>query len=244
MLACAQVHSLLVCIRRMQKTVRMSRPTAASDANSQKSRPPRLIGRDQVARILWGCSIATVRKLEREGKLKPTRVPSPGSGRIRVRFDPDAVHAIKPELAHLRDRVQRRAETQKWDREQGDIAARVFEMIRAGKSKVDIVIEAKVPPAAVVELRNEYRKTFADHDREDERERRSRDERIRQREHDKEVARREREERATAEQRKARLQPATPTTPEQQIEACSRSVLHAGIPRGSRCSACPYEGKA
>jgi hypothetical protein len=211
-----------------------------------KSRAPRLIGRDQVARILWGCSIATVRKLEREGKLKPTRIPSPGSGRIRVRFDPEAVHALKPELAHLRDRVQRRAEAQKWDREQGELAARVFEMIRAGKSKVDIVIEAKVPPAAVVELRAEYQKSFADHDRENARERRSREERMRQREHDKDTARREREERTAAERRKMRPGPpaATTLTPEQQIEACSRRVLHAGIPRGSRCSACPYEGKA
>lgn len=204
------------------------------------ARPPRLIGREQVARILWGCSIATVRSLERAGKLTPLRAPIGNTGRIRVRFDPERVHALKPELAHLRDRVERRAKAQKWDAESGEREARVFEALRLGMSKQEIVIQLRVPSAAVVELREQFLKTFADHDRDAKRERRRRDEQVVQRQRDKEEARREREERAAAEERKRRKDP----HPAVAVETCPRRVLHPGIALGARCGSCSYEGKA
>jgi hypothetical protein len=61
---------------------------------SQERAKLRLISREQVRRILWGCSIATVRRLERVGKLTPIRAPLGKTGRIRVRFDPEKVHVF------------------------------------------------------------------------------------------------------------------------------------------------------
>lgn len=204
-------------------------------------RGPRLINRAEAARILWGCSEGTIRNLEREGLLTALRLPIGKAGRIRIRFDPEKVHALKPSLAHLRDRVERRGKAKKWDPEEGDRAARVFELLRAGKSKVEIVIEARVAPSLVVELREQFQKTFADHDREAKRERRRREDQIAQRERDKEAARREREERAAADERKRRKEQTALTVT---VEACPRRLLHPGIAAGSRCKTCGCEGKA
>jgi DNA-binding transcriptional MerR regulator len=99
--------------------------------------------RARVAREL-GISIARVRALEAAGALKPT-IDKDGA----VLYDPRAVRAFakkRPPRVLV----------------QGELASKVFRMIKDGFPLRDIVIELKLPPETVRKLHDEYRRELVE----------------------------------------------------------------------------------
>jgi hypothetical protein len=96
------------------------------------------------AQDLLGVSNATLMDWERRGLLHPVRALSRTSNHKCFYYD-------ATELATLP-----MAKREKYRPGPGEIAGRVFEMLRAGKTIADIVIELRVEPAAVEDLRQQW----------------------------------------------------------------------------------------
>lgn len=174
--------------------------------------PRPIVGRPAVGRIIAGpgrrpYSVAMVRKWEDEGKLTPERKRIPlDFGRVKVRlvYDPGQVAALRKRLGARRKERAERQERKKWDREEGRLAAEVFKLLEAGKSKREIVIALGVHPANVDELYEHYVRTSEEAIGEKKAAERRKRERTERRDAAKEAARQEREAKRERDERRAR----------------------------------------
>lgn len=179
----------------------MNDGTAKHD-EKEKSTPRRMLTRGQVAKMLRRTE-TQVRRYD-GSRLHPIEVRV--AGKRRLRYDPDEVAVLRDQIARgdaERKRVREEASAG-WTREEGDAAAAVFERLRAKKELVEIVIELRLPPEVVRRLREQYRRTFEDDDRERRAGEVARRERVESREHARSSAILAREERAARERRAAR----------------------------------------
>ena len=129
--------------------------TPASDSKSPPQTPPtsRILTRRAVAQMLR-ISVSGVRYLERRGKLTP-QVDRRGVHR----FDRKQVEALGLALRRDGRRTQMGTIT-------GDLAARVFRMIRDGLSFPEVVIKTEETPETIRALWREYRRSPDDEDEE------------------------------------------------------------------------------
>ncbi|MDM7992946.1 MAG: hypothetical protein QUS11_06490 [Candidatus Fermentibacter sp.] len=172
---------------------------ADAHGEEKKSRP---LTRRQAARILKRTESHLRRSYDEE--LQPEVVLV--CGKKRYRYDPLKVAALREKLL-ARDAQKAAAKVEEssgWTREEGVLAALVFERLRASKTLVDIVIELKVPPEVVRRLREQFRRSFEDDDRARKSGEVLRREKSETREHAREAARIERAERERAAARAAR----------------------------------------
>ncbi|HEU5316783.1 MAG TPA: hypothetical protein VFX49_11780 [Chloroflexota bacterium] len=116
------------------------------------------MSRRDVAKRL-GRHISSVRNYERDGSLPFIRRDG------RVLFEPAAVDALAAKLGAPQPE-RRRRRTSPTMRVRGELAAKVFSLIRSGMSLPEIVIAAKLPPETVRELWREYRTPFEQGERE------------------------------------------------------------------------------
>jgi hypothetical protein len=96
------------------------------------------------AQDLLGVSNATLMDWERRGLLHPIRALSRTSNHKCFYYDATELAALPM------------ARREKYRPDPGEIAGRVFEMLRASKTIADIVIELRIEPAAVEDLRQQW----------------------------------------------------------------------------------------
>jgi hypothetical protein len=190
---------------------------------SRRKEERRWMSRRDVANAL-GYSISHVRRLEQPSskggpRLNPKRETLPG-GKIRVRFDPEEVDRLRAEAAERRKDREQRASKRGWTVRDGEVAARAFELFRAGADKAEVVIQCRLTPEAVTELWIQYCTTLRDEARQREDAKRVKEIRAAAREEAKERARQDKQARdARAKRMARRAQPVTiGLTDEQLIE--------------------------
>lgn len=148
------------------------------------------------------CSIATVQKFERLGKLNPRRdEPIPPATRGRVWFDPDEVEKVAREYKPTRQQRVKIDERLLQANVRGKIAARalpMFSRARAEGREVDLAevcAATEADPLVIIELYETWRLgpegVLAKREREREEAKREAEERERDRAHRADVSRRE-----------------------------------------------------